>query len=118
MSIIHKRALMRNYGWHRGKIDTWKATIHMRTIRRRRNARPGWRPTLGNSRVPADLIAECLDEGESPEEIAFNYRVPLEEVLNFKMSPKELHRGLGLLPCGTPPTGPRSSHALSRQSRP
>ncbi len=46
--------------------------------------RVGGRPTLGDSRVPADLIAECLAEGESPEEIAFNYTVPLEDVLNFK----------------------------------
>jgi uncharacterized protein (DUF433 family) len=47
--------------------------------------RVGGKPTLGDSRVPADLIAECLDEGESPEEIAFNYTVPLEDVLKFKM---------------------------------
>ena len=46
--------------------------------------RVGGKPTLGNSRVPVELIAECLDEGESPEEIAFNYTVRLEDVLNFK----------------------------------
>ena len=46
--------------------------------------RVGGKPTLGDSRVPAELIAKCLDEGESPEEIAFNYTVKLQDVLNFK----------------------------------
>lgn len=49
------------------------------------SGRVGGKPTLGNSRVPVELIAECLDEGESAEEIAFNYTVPLEDVLNFKI---------------------------------
>lgn len=48
----------------------------------------GWRvggvPTLGKSRVPAELVAECLDEGETPEEVAYNYTLPLKQVLDFK----------------------------------
>jgi uncharacterized protein (DUF433 family) len=46
--------------------------------------RVGGKPTLGDSRVPAELVAECLDAGETPEEIAYNYTLPLKAVLNFK----------------------------------
>ncbi len=46
--------------------------------------RVGGNPTLGESRVPAKLVAECLDNGESIEAIAYNYTLPLELVLEFK----------------------------------
>jgi len=46
--------------------------------------RVGGKPTLGDSRVPAELVAECLDAGETPEEISYNYTLPLEAVLEFK----------------------------------
>jgi uncharacterized protein (DUF433 family) len=46
--------------------------------------RVGGKPTLGDSRVPAELVAECLDAGETPEEIAYYYMVPLKAVLDFK----------------------------------
>ncbi|MFL6449680.1 MAG: DUF433 domain-containing protein [Bryobacteraceae bacterium] len=46
--------------------------------------RVGGKPTLGESRVPAELVAESLDHGEKPEEIAYNYSLPLEAVLDFK----------------------------------
>ena len=47
--------------------------------------RVGGKPTLGESRVPAELVAECLDEGETPEEVADNYDLKLKDVLNFKI---------------------------------
>lgn len=47
--------------------------------------RVGGKPTLGESRVPAELVAECLDEGETPEEIADNYDLKLADVLKFKL---------------------------------
>ncbi len=46
--------------------------------------RVGGKPTLGESRVPAALVAECLDEGETAEEVAYNYSLPLKAVLDFK----------------------------------
>lgn len=46
--------------------------------------RVGGKPTLGESRVPAELVAESLDQGEKPEEIAYNYSLPLKAVLDFK----------------------------------
>ncbi|HEX4808666.1 MAG TPA: DUF433 domain-containing protein [Bryobacteraceae bacterium] len=46
--------------------------------------RLGGKPVLKNSRVPAELIAECLDAGETPQEIAYNYTLKLQDVLNFK----------------------------------
>jgi uncharacterized protein (DUF433 family) len=46
--------------------------------------RVGGKPTLGESRVPAELVAECLDNGESAEDIAFNYTLKLQDVLDFK----------------------------------
>ncbi len=46
--------------------------------------RVGGRPTLGESRVPAEQVAECLDAGETPQEIAYNYSLPLEAVVDFK----------------------------------
>jgi uncharacterized protein (DUF433 family) len=42
------------------------------------------KPTLGPSRVSAELVAECLDEGKSPEEIAYHYDLKLSDVLRFK----------------------------------
>ena len=41
-------------------------------------------PVLKGTRVPADLVAECLDEGETPKEIAYNYTLDLKQVLDFK----------------------------------
>jgi uncharacterized protein (DUF433 family) len=38
------------------------------------------KPVARNSRVAADTIAECDDLGETPEEIAADYRIPLEQV--------------------------------------
>ena len=46
--------------------------------------RVGGKPTLGESRVPAELVADCLDTGETPEEVAYNYSLPLKAVLEFK----------------------------------
>ena len=46
--------------------------------------RLGGTPVLKGTRVPAELVAECLDAGETPEEIAYNYTLKLEDVLNFK----------------------------------
>jgi uncharacterized protein (DUF433 family) len=50
-----------------------------------RLGRVGGRPTLGESRVPAELIAECLDEGETAERVAGNYDLKLADVLKFKL---------------------------------
>ena len=49
-----------------------------------RSDRVGGKPTLGESRVPAELVADCLDDGDQPEEIAYNYSLPLELVREFK----------------------------------
>ncbi len=46
--------------------------------------RLGGQPVLRGTRVPADLIAECLDGGETPHEITYNYTLKLQDVLNFK----------------------------------
>ena len=48
------------------------------------SGRVGGKPTLGESRVPAKLVAECLDEGETADEIAYNYSLPLKLVEDFK----------------------------------
>jgi len=48
------------------------------------SGRVGGKPTLGESRVPAALVAECLDEGETAEEVAENYDLRLADVLRFK----------------------------------
>jgi uncharacterized protein (DUF433 family) len=47
--------------------------------------RVGGKPTHGDSRVPAELVAECLDEGETAEEVADNYYLKLADVLKFKL---------------------------------
>lgn len=44
----------------------------------------GGKPLLKDTRVSADLVAECLDGGETPEEIASNYHLKLQDVLNLK----------------------------------
>lgn len=46
--------------------------------------RVGGKPTLGQSRVPAELVADCLDHGETPEEVADNYDLQVSDVLQFK----------------------------------
>ena len=38
-------------------------------------------PLVKNTRVPAETIAESAELGESPEEIAYNYDLKLEDVL-------------------------------------
>jgi uncharacterized protein (DUF433 family) len=38
-------------------------------------------PLVRNTRVPAETVAESAELGESPEEIAYNYDLPLEDVL-------------------------------------
>ena len=48
-----------------------------------RPGRVGGKPTLGESRVPAELVADCLDHGEEPDEVAYNYSLPLRAVLDF-----------------------------------
>ncbi|HTU46703.1 MAG TPA: DUF433 domain-containing protein [Bryobacteraceae bacterium] len=48
--------------------------------------RLGGKPVLKGTRVPAELVAECLDAGETPEEIAYNYTLKLDEVLKFQAS--------------------------------
>ena len=53
--------------------------------------RVGGKPTLGESRVPAELVADCLDQGEKPEEVAYNYSLPLKAVLDFKVY-REAHQ--------------------------
>lgn len=53
--------------------------------------RVGGQPTLGESRVPAELVAESLDHGEEPEDIAYNYSLPLNAVLDFKTY-RDAHR--------------------------
>ena len=37
-------------------------------------------PVVRNSRVPAETVAESAELGESPEEIAYNYDLRLEDV--------------------------------------
>jgi uncharacterized protein (DUF433 family) len=41
--------------------------------------RLGGKPVLKGTRVPAELVSECLDTGEAPEEIAYNYTLKLED---------------------------------------
>jgi len=38
-------------------------------------------PLVKNTRVPAETVAESAELGESPEEIAYNYDLRLEDVL-------------------------------------
>ena len=38
-------------------------------------------PLIRNTRVPAETVAESAELGESPEEIAYNYDLRLEDVL-------------------------------------
>jgi uncharacterized protein (DUF433 family) len=45
----------------------------------------GGLPLLKGTRVPADLVAECLDAGETVEEIAYNYDLEVAEVLRLKL---------------------------------
>ena len=37
-------------------------------------------PLVKYSRVPADLIPECAELGETPEEIAYDYSLKIEDV--------------------------------------
>jgi uncharacterized protein (DUF433 family) len=41
-------------------------------------------PLVKHSRVPADLVAECLDEGETVEEIAHDYDLKPADILRLK----------------------------------
>jgi uncharacterized protein (DUF433 family) len=38
------------------------------------------RPVVKNTRVAADTIAECAELGETPEEIASDYRLDINDV--------------------------------------
>ena len=40
---------------------------------------------LKNTRVPADLVAECLDEGETVDEIAYNYHLNPADIVRLKL---------------------------------
>lgn len=51
-------------------------------------------PLLKGSRVPADLVAECLDEGETVAEIAYNYTLNPADVLRFKLYRESLRPAL------------------------
>lgn len=42
------------------------------------------KPVLKGTRVPADLVAQCLDAGDTAEDIAYDYTLSLQDVLNFK----------------------------------
>ncbi len=42
-------------------------------------------PLLKNTRVPADLVAECLEAGETIEEIAYNYRLTPEDIVRLSL---------------------------------
>ena len=41
-------------------------------------------PLIKNTRVPADLVAESLEAGESVEEVAYNYDLKTADVLSLK----------------------------------
>jgi uncharacterized protein (DUF433 family) len=41
-------------------------------------------PLIKNTRVPADLVAESLEAGESVEEVAYNYDLKAADVLGLK----------------------------------
>jgi uncharacterized protein (DUF433 family) len=68
-------------------IGTWKAITHTQITLGVvvRLGRVGGKPTLGESRVPAELIAECLDAGETAEQVADNYDLKVADVLQFKL---------------------------------
>jgi len=40
---------------------------------------------LIGTRVPADLVADCLDDGETVEEIAYNYDPKPADILRLKL---------------------------------
>ena len=42
-------------------------------------------PLLRNSRVPADQVAESLDDGETVEEIAYNHDLDPGDILRLKL---------------------------------
>lgn len=46
--------------------------------------RVGGEPTIGESRVAAWRVADALDHGETPEEVAYNYSLALKAVVDFK----------------------------------
>jgi uncharacterized protein (DUF433 family) len=41
-------------------------------------------PLIKNSRVPADLVVESLEAGETVEEVAYNYDLKTDDVLGLK----------------------------------
>jgi len=41
-------------------------------------------PLLKNSRVPADLVADCLEDGETVEEVSYNYDLNPLDVARLK----------------------------------
>jgi uncharacterized protein (DUF433 family) len=42
-------------------------------------------PVLKHSRVPADLVADELDDGETVEEIAYNHDLKPTDILRVKL---------------------------------
>lgn len=42
-------------------------------------------PLMKNSRVPADLVADELDDGETVDEIAYNHDLKPSDVLHLKL---------------------------------
>ena len=43
----------------------------------------GGAPVVRNSRVRADTLVDCVELGESAEEIAYNYDLDIEDVLSI-----------------------------------
>lgn len=41
-------------------------------------------PVIKNTRVPAELVAESLESGESVEDVAYNYDLKPADVLGIK----------------------------------
>jgi uncharacterized protein (DUF433 family) len=52
-------------------------------------------PLLKNSRVPADLVAECLENGETVDEIAYNYDLNPKDVIRLKRYVDRFEPALG-----------------------
>jgi len=54
-------------------------------------------PLLKGTCVPADLVAECLAEGETVEEVAFNYALKPGDGLRLKLY-RDSHQPAALKP--------------------
>lgn len=62
------------------KSDFWKNCPAVEAVPGRR----GGRPVVKDSRVAADTILEAEELGETAEEIAFNYGLKLQDVLDIR----------------------------------